>query len=284
MNSRHRLSPHLRRVDRLAPIRPRARLAIPANNEWTWQLNRHAEWTRSRAYLDSDEKYAREFVAQMTAWARVPHAETRRIARDRRGAPSRPASAPPRSGRTLVPLRTFPGYDGRRAPLLRAIDRAPPDAFPHRQPACHGRQRLFHVGVVPGIHRRSVVARYGGKLIYAELNNQVIRTASGGAFQRLSPRQPEQFPGGIQIARLNERELPADFLTRLEKMYDFDVYGAMPTAACRVWDGNYYQSQSPRRGRGVLPGTRRFRWYATNGRDGKPPAETSHAFRGQAIT
>src|SRR5947209_4647580 len=41
-----------------------------ANNEWTWQLNRHAEWLAfSRAYRDTgDEKYAREFVAEMTAW------------------------------------------------------------------------------------------------------------------------------------------------------------------------------------------------------------------------
>src|SRR5260370_6213752 len=44
----------------------------PANNEWTWQLNRHAESSAlSRAYRDTgDEKYAREFVAEITAWAR----------------------------------------------------------------------------------------------------------------------------------------------------------------------------------------------------------------------
>ena len=38
-----------------------------SNNEWTWQLNRHAEWLAlSRAYRDTgDEKYAREFVAEM---------------------------------------------------------------------------------------------------------------------------------------------------------------------------------------------------------------------------
>lgn len=45
---------------------------LAPNNEWTWQLNRHAEWLAlSRAYRDTgDEKYAREFVAQMTAWVR----------------------------------------------------------------------------------------------------------------------------------------------------------------------------------------------------------------------
>ena len=35
-----------------------------ANNEWTWQLNRHAEWgALARAYRDTgDEKYAREWA------------------------------------------------------------------------------------------------------------------------------------------------------------------------------------------------------------------------------
>jgi hypothetical protein len=44
----------------------------PVNNEWTWQLNRHAEWDAlARAYRDTgDEKYAREWVAQMTQWVR----------------------------------------------------------------------------------------------------------------------------------------------------------------------------------------------------------------------
>src|SRR5271157_5303089 len=42
------------------------------NNEWTWQLNRHAEWLAfSRAYRDTgDEKYAREFVAELTGWVK----------------------------------------------------------------------------------------------------------------------------------------------------------------------------------------------------------------------
>src|SRR5689334_22324116 len=40
------------------------------NNERTWQLNRHAEWTAlARAYRQThDEKYAREFVAEMLSW------------------------------------------------------------------------------------------------------------------------------------------------------------------------------------------------------------------------
>ncbi len=44
----------------------------PANNEWTWQLNRHSEWVAlARAYsATSDEKYAREWVSQMVRWVR----------------------------------------------------------------------------------------------------------------------------------------------------------------------------------------------------------------------
>ena len=43
------------------------------NNEWTWQLNRHADWSAlARAYRDTgDERYAREFAAQMMQWVRT---------------------------------------------------------------------------------------------------------------------------------------------------------------------------------------------------------------------
>jgi len=42
----------------------------PRNNEWTWQLSRHAMWVDlSNAYrATGDEKYAREFVVELQSW------------------------------------------------------------------------------------------------------------------------------------------------------------------------------------------------------------------------
>jgi hypothetical protein len=44
----------------------------PRNHEWTWQLSRHSAWLElSRAfYHTGDEKYAREFVAELKSWVR----------------------------------------------------------------------------------------------------------------------------------------------------------------------------------------------------------------------
>ena len=88
---------------------------LAPNNEWTWQLNRHAEWLAlSRAYRDTaDEKYAREFVAQMTAWVRdCPMPETSGnvsqigVANDRNRHPRGAGLAGP-----VVPLPPLTGHD-----------------------------------------------------------------------------------------------------------------------------------------------------------------------------
>ena len=48
-----------------------------------------------------------------------------------------------------------------------------------------------------------------------------------------------------KIAKLNDVALPGDFLQRLEKMYDFDVYGAGPERALPgVQDGGYFDVAS----------------------------------------
>src|SRR5205085_12594666 len=121
----------------------------------------------------------------------------------------------------------------------------------------------------------------GGKWIYDEMNNQVypdgvqIELSSGYHHVSLN-----NFLSVYKIARLNEVELPGDYLKRLEKMYDFDVYGAMPDRRLPgVQDGNYYDvRRALRDAMEYFPARSDFRWYATDGREGKPPAETSHAF------
>src|SRR5665213_2848176 len=42
----------------------------PQNHEWTWQFNRHNQWVSLAAafYDTQDEKYAREFAAELRSW------------------------------------------------------------------------------------------------------------------------------------------------------------------------------------------------------------------------
>ncbi|MBI4889546.1 MAG: alginate lyase family protein, partial [Acidobacteria bacterium] len=141
---------------------------------------------------------------------------------------------------------------------------------------------LFHVGVLfPEFQDAPRWRETSSKWIYAELDNQVypdgvqIELASGYHHVSLL-----NFLMVFKIARLNGISLPEDFLKRLEKMYDFDVFGATPSRLLPgVQDGGYYDVRKALGEAAELyPQRKDFLWYATDGRQGRPPAETSHAF------
>jgi hypothetical protein len=141
---------------------------------------------------------------------------------------------------------------------------------------------LYHVGVLfPEFRDAPDWRATGGKWIYEEMNNQVypdgvqIELSSGYHHVSLN-----NFLAVYKIARLNGTELPADFLKRLEKMYDFDVFGAMPDGRLPgVQDGNYYPvRRALEEAAALFPERADFRWYASGGSQGKPPEETNHAF------
>ena len=260
------------------------------NNEWTWQLNRHAEWLAlSRAYGDTaDEKYAREFVAEMTAWVKAcpmpetagntPRSAWRTIETGIRAAQVWPelwyrfVTAPSMSDDALLAF------------LKAYIDHA------HHLMAFHTTGNwlamegngLYHAGVLfPEFGAAAQWRATAGQWIYQEMNNQVypdgVQVELSSGYHHVSLNN---FLAVYKIASLNHADLPADFLKRLEKMYDFDVFGAMPDRRLPgVQDGNYYDvRRALAEATEFFPERADFRWYATGGRDGKPPAETSHAF------
>jgi hypothetical protein len=260
------------------------------NNEWTWQLNRHAEWLGlSRAYRDTgDEKYAREFVAEMTAWAAAcpmpPDAANgarsawRTIETGIRGAQVWPElwyRFVPSPAMTDEALITF---------LKAYIDHARHLMAFHTTGnwlAMEG-NGLFHVGVLfPEFKDAGAWRETGGGWIYKELDNQVcpdgVQIELSSGYHHVSQ---SNFLAVYKIAKLNNVPLPGDFLKHLEKMYDFDVYGAMPDRNLPgVQDGGYYAVRRPlEEAAGLFPERKDFLWYATNGKQGVPPAETSHAF------
>jgi hypothetical protein len=263
---------------------------LAPNNEWTWQLNRHAEWLAlSRAYRDTgDEKYAREFVAQMTAWVRdcpmpetagnVPRSPWRTIETGIRAAQVWPEL-------WFRFLRSPSMTDDALLAFLGAyIDHARHLMAFHTTGnwlAMEG-NGLFHTGVLfPEFKDAAAWRDTAAGWIYAELDNQVypdgvqIELASGYHHVSLN-----NFLQVYRIARLNDVALPADFLKRLEKMFDFDVYGATPARRLPgVQDGGYYDVRPALREAAELyPDRSDFLWYATDGAKGKPPAEASHAF------
>lgn len=263
---------------------------LAPNNEWTWQLNRHAEWLAlSRAYRDTgDEKYAREFVAQMTAWVRdcpmpetagnVPRSAWRTIETGIRAAQVWPEL-------WFRFLRSPSMTDDALLAFLGAyIDHARHLMAFHTTGnwlAMEG-NGLFHAGVLfPEFKDAAAWRDTAAKWIYAELDNQVypdgvqIELASGYHHVSLG-----NFLQVYRIARINDVALPADFLKRIEKMFDFDVFGATPARRLPgVQDGGYYDVRPALREAAQLyPDRPDFLWYATDGAKGQPPAEASHAF------
>jgi hypothetical protein len=260
------------------------------NNEWTWQLNRHAEWLAlSRAYRDTgDEKYAREFVAEMTAWAHdCPM-------------PADAANGPRSAWRTIETgiraAQVWPELwyrfllspamtDDALVDFLKAyIDHARHLMAFHTTGnwlAMEG-NGLFHVGVLfPEFKAAKSWRDTAAQWIYAELDNQVypdgVQIELSSGYHHVSQAN---FLSVYKIAKLNDTPLPPDFLRRLEKMYDFDVYGAMPERRLpAVQDGDYHDARRVlNEAAGLFPERQDFRWYASDGNQGQPPAELSHAF------
>ena len=260
------------------------------NNEWTWQLNRHAEWLAlARAYrVTKDEKYAREFVAQMTAWVKACPM------------PTDAANGPRSAWRTIETgiraaqvwpelwytfLHSPAMTDDALLTFLHAyIDHARHLMAFHTTGnwlAMEG-NGLFYVGVLfPEFREAAEWRATAAKWIYDEMNNQVypdgVQVELSSGYHHVSLNN---FLSVYKIARLNGTELPGDFLKRLEKMYDFDVYGAMPDRRLPgVQDGNYYDvRRALQEAFEFFPQRADFQWYATGGSGGKPPMEVSHAF------
>ena len=91
-----------------------------------------------------------------------------------------------------------------------------------------------------------------------------------------------EFSDIMELAGLNglRGELPADFLAKMEKMFNYLLYASMPNG--HVPGLNDANNTDVRKelaiGFKLFPQRRDFEFVATGGRSGRPPAETSHAF------
>jgi heparan-sulfate lyase len=191
------------------------------NNEWTWQLNRHAEWIAlARAYREThDEKYAREFVAQMLGWVKdCPM-------------PADAANGPRSAWRTIETgiraaqiwpelwytfLRSPAMTDDALLTFLKAyLDHA------HHLMSFHTTGNwlamegngLYYVGVLfPEFRDTPQWRATAGKWIYDEMNNQVypdgVQVELSSGYHHVSL---DNFLSVYKIARLNGTELPPDF-------------------------------------------------------------------------
>jgi len=268
------------------PDSPHAR-----DNEWTWQLNRHWIWqTLGRAYRQTgDERYAREFVAQMTHWVRScprpadradqrPFSTWRTIEAGLRMAYSWPDAfyyflhSPSFTDEALV---TMVASFLEHARYLRA--------FPTRGNwLTMEMDGLYCVGVLfPEFREAGEWRRFAVETLLTELNRQVY---PDGAQIELTPGYHNvalrNFLRPLYLARLNGLPMPDSYVRKLERMFDFLMWIMTPDRSVPRFNDAWHVDVPRRLRDGVrlFPERRDYRWIVTEGGEGVPPDHLSHLF------
>jgi len=141
---------------------------------------------------------------------------------------------------------------------------------------------LYHVGAMfPEFKEAKTWSDTGMGRLYKELDVQVY---PDGAQIELSTGYHQvslsNFVGALKIAQLNNYPTPADYTAKLERMYNYDLYAAMPNGYLPgLNDGSYTNVRGYlREGFDFFPTRKDFQWMATDGAKGSPPEKTSYAF------
>ena len=265
--------------------------------EWPWQLNRHHIWVQlSRAYwATGEEKYAEEFVSQMTHWVKncpVPP--------DHSGNKSetwRTIEAGIRMGQTwpevFYRFLTSPSFDDEAVVTMvkSMVEHAEhlmrwPSTANWLTMETNG---LMHVGVLfPEFKNARNWRDTASNRMYAELDKQVY---SDGAQIELSTGYHQvslrNFVGLWEIAHLNEIEMPKDYIAKMQKMYDYNLNASMPDGHLPGLNdaGRSNIKGSLKQGYGFFPDRKDYLWLATEGKEGTKPSVGSIAlpFSGHMI-
>lgn len=265
--------------------------------EWPWQLNRHAFWvTLGRAYwATGEEKYAQEFVYQMTDWVTknpVPLTTSgnetytwRTIEQGIRCSTSWPES--------FFLFLTSPSFtdDAMIVMVKSFVEHARQLTKWHTSGNWLTMESngLMHVGVCfPEFKEASEWRRIASERLYSELDRQVypdgVQIELTTCYHQVSLTN---FLQAYQIATMNGYEMPADYVAKLEKMYNYYLAVGMPDRTLPdINDGGRFPIRSTlARGFELFPHRKDFQWMATDGKAGQMPDFTSVAlpFAGQLI-
>jgi hypothetical protein len=259
--------------------------------EWTWQLSRHPEWAvlAEQYRATGDERYAAAFVSLFQSWVRqavVPRDDV--------------------PGNHTLCWRTIEAGIRMGGPwqwALHSFYRSPhftDDVLVdwYKSIYEHGRRlRLNHRTHNWLIMEMNGLAQIG--ILYPQLHDAPAWRAY--AFERLVQELDRQlYPDGLQyelstnyhqvninnyqalldVCRAYDVPVPAAFHDGLERMHTANLLLMMPDGRLPdLNDGRWYPVAPIARGAATLfPERDDFHWAATEGRAGRPPAATSHAF------
>ncbi len=262
----------------------------PVNNEWVWQFSRHDFWaTLGRAYWATlDEKYAREFVWQLEDWIHdcpVPKGRVNNGAGSRWRTIEcgiRMAYAWPDAFFYFLPSPSF--TDDAIVDMVKSmVEHARylalyPTTGNWLTMECNG---LYHVGALfPEFQEAAAWRDTAVERLHQDLDVQVY---PDGAQIELAPGYHQvslyNFLGLVEVARMTGQTLPPDYLARLERMWDYDMWLMGPDGTSPAFNDSGCDNLRRRLVDGLkhFPNREDWKWLTTNGAEGKPPAETSHA-------
>lgn len=265
--------------------------------EWPWQLNRHPFWVQlGRAYwATGEEKYAREFVYQMTDWvkknpipAKTSGNETmtwRTIEQGIRCSTSWPES--------FYLFLTSPSFtDDAMITMVKSFVEHARQLVKYRTGGnwlTMEADGLMHVGVLfPEFKQAADWRKTAADRLYAELDRQVY---PDGAQIELTTGYHQvsltNFVKAFEIARMNDVPMPDGYIPKLERMYHYNLAASMPGGTLPgLNDGNRTNVKGIlQQGFGYFPHRTDFQWVATSGREGEKPNLGSVAlpFSGQLV-
>ena len=264
---------------------------LDRDNEWTWQLNRHSAWvTLARAYqATGDERFAREFDLQFSDWVvdcpvpfkgatQRPYSKWRTIEAGIRMSWTWPSvftvfrRSPSVKDSTLISMLKSMIEHGR---YLRSY----PTGGNWLTMEMNG---LFHAGVLlPFVKESQDWRDLAVKRLLAELDTQIY---TDGAQIELTPGYHNvalrSFLGPVEIAGAYGHSLPDGYLTKLERMFAYNMWVMRPDRDAPRWNDSWHVDVQGtlKKGFALFDHRKDFQWIATNGKEGTPPDHTSHFF------
>ena len=269
--------------------------------EWTWQLSRHPFWvTLGQAYWKTgDEKYAQAFMRQLKHWidhVLVPVGEDgnrwyddAKMGTDHTNC-WRTIECGIRMGQTWpAAFYYFLSSPTFTDDLVCLMVKSMVEHVRHLTlwPRGGNWQTMqangqYHVGTLfPEFKEAESWRKIAMQSLYEELDKQVypdgaqIELSSG--YHQVSLRN---FVMAYSVAKLNAMPVPEDFVTKLERMYHYDLYLAMPNLKMPALNDGGQTDIRPylRGGFKFFPERTDFLWGATDKQEGTKPYELSYAF------
>lgn len=257
--------------------------------EWPFQFNRHQFWIAlGQAYwATGEEKYAKEFVYQMMDWVRacpVPVNDS-----GNKGNVWRTIEAGIRTGQTwpaaFYLFRNSPSFtDDAMVTMVKSF--AEHARHLMRWPTTGNwltmeSNGLMHCGILfPEFREAEAWRKTAGERLYAELDRQVY---PDGAQIELTTGYHQvalgNFANAWDTAQANGISMPADYVTKMEKMFDYNLDISMPNGyAPGLNDAALTNLMvQARRGLGYFPDRKDYLWLATLGKEGSTPVVRSIA-------